>query len=429
MNDILIYITLGGVIVTIILLIILIIKSNRKSIDSRKLDGILRSVDSTKAVMQSGFNYTNKNVSDGNARLQASIAENRADMLKTQNDHQQKLFEALNLQNDRTNAILSENINRLQKSNEQKLDEMRLTVDEKLQKTLNERIDSSFKNVSEQLEKLYKSMGEMKSLSNGVNDLQRLLTNVKARGTWAEVQLGEILEQFLTSEQFCRNVSTKNNSHYVEYAVKIPSKDSDGEFIWLPIDSKFPQEDYLRLQQAADNCDKTAVEEAAKALARIVKNEAAKISQLYINVPKTTNFAIMFLPTEGLYAEVLRAQGLVEEIQRKYSVVICGPTTISAFLNTLRVGFRTIAINKQQTEVWKILGAAKQQYQIFENALISAKKKIDAAGSALDNASNRNRIIQKHLKKVESVSADESNDILGLESSLESSEDVSDNIE
>lgn len=417
MTDILVYITLGGVAIAIILLIILLVKSSKNGNDNRKIDGIIRSVGSLKTSMQSGFNYMNRTVTDGNARVEASVAQSRTDMLKTQNDQQQKLFMSLNQQNEKTNAVLSESIDKLQQSNEHKLEQMRLTVDEKLQKTLNERIDSSFKNVGEQLEKLYKSMGEMKNLSEGVNDLQRLLTNVKARGTWAEVQLGEILEQFLTSEQFSRNVSTKNNADYVEYAVKIPSKEKDGEYIWLPIDSKFPQEDYLRLQQAADNCDKAAVQEAEKALAKIIKNEAAKISKLYINVPKTTNFAIMFLPTEGLYAEVLRDQGLVEEIQRKYSVVICGPTTISAFLNTLRVGFRTIAINKQQTEVWKILGAAKQQYVMFEDALVTAKKKIDAAGTALDNASSRNHIIQKHLRKVEDVSAEESNEILGLDES------------
>ncbi|MEE1018352.1 MAG: DNA recombination protein RmuC, partial [Acutalibacteraceae bacterium] len=282
-------------------------------------------------------------------------------------------------------------------------------------KTLNERLDSSFKTVSEQLEKLYESLGKMKNLSDGVNDLQRLLTNVKARGTWAEVQLGEILEQFLTADQYDVNVSTKNNSERVEFAVKIPSRDKEGTFIWLPIDSKFPQEDYLRLQAAADRCDKIAVEESEKALAKIIKDEAATISRLYINVPKTTNFAIMFLPTEGLYAEVLRQNGLVEEIQRKYSVMICGPTTISAFLNTLRVGFRTIAIDKQQAEVWKILGAAKQQYATFETVLENAEKKINEAGNVLSDARKRNGIIQRKLNKVEDISQADSNEILGIE--------------
>lgn len=438
MDRYLIYILLGAVALALVLLVALLILFRRQKGGSQdgKIDELAVNLAALKAVLDSGLNAVNQSVSDHAARLQNAVSDSKSDMLKNHSDQQQKLFTALSEQNSRinksladqqqklfdslnaqtekTNQTLSDNLDKLQKSNEQKLEQMRMTVDEKLQKTLNERIDSSFKNVSEQLENLYKSMGEMKSLSSGVSDLQRLLTNVKARGTWAEVQLGEILEQFLTADQFCRNVSTKHNSDFVEYAVKIPSRENDGEFILLPIDSKFPQEDYLRLQQAADNCDKAAVEEAAKALAKIVKDEAAKISKLYINVPETTGFAIMFLPTEGLYAEVLRRDGLIEEIQRKYSIMICGPTTISAFLNTLRVGFRTIAIDKQQAEVWKILGAAKQQYDLFEKALDNAKKKIDAAGSALDKASDRNRIIQKNLKKVESVSDSDSADILGI---------------
>ena len=303
----------------------------------------------------------------------------------------------------------------MQQSNEQKLDLMRKTVDEKLDETLTKRLDTSFKTVSEQLEKLYKSLGEMKDLSSGVSDLQRLLTNVKARGTWAEVQLGEILEQFLTADQFDRNVSIRKNGELVEYAVRIPSRDDPKSYHLLPIDSKFPQEDYLRLQEAANACDKERVEECCKALERTIKAEAKKIADHYIEVPTTTDFAIMFLPTEGLYAEVLRRPGLCEDIQSKYRIMICGPTTISAFLSTLKVGFRTIALDKKAAEVWQILGAAKQQYEKFGESLAKVKKKIDEAGNLIDKAQQRNGIIQKKLKGVEVLESGDAESILGLD--------------
>ena len=303
---------------------------------------------------------------------------------------------------------------KLQESNEKKLDEMRATVDEKLTSTLTQRLDSSFKTVGDQLKQVYHSLGEMKELASGVSDLQRVLTNVKARGTWAEVQLGNILEQTLTADQYERNVSIKNNGEMVEFAVKIPSRDDDGSIVWLPSDSKFPQEDYLRISDAADRADKAALDEAAKALERTIKNEAATISKLYIDVPRTTDFAILFLATEGLYAEVLRRPGLTEELQNKYRVMVCGPTTITAFLNTLRMGFRTIALDKRAAEVWKVLGAAKTQYETFETVLGKVRKKLDEAGNTLDEAQRRNNIIRKNLRKVEQLEAEESDALLGL---------------
>ena len=218
----------------------------------------------------------------------------------------------------------------------------------------------------------------------------------------------------MTSDQFERNVSIKNNGEMVEFAVKIPSRDDDGSIVWLPIDSKFPQEDYLRIYDAADQADPTALEEASKALERTVKSEAATISKLYIDVPRTTDFAILFLATEGLYAEVLRRPGLVEELQNKYRVMVCGPTTITAFLNTLRMGFRTIALDKRAAEVWKVLGAAKTQYETFETVLGKVRKKLDEAGNTLDEAQRRNNIIRKNLRSVEQLEAEESDALLGL---------------
>ncbi len=346
---------------------------------------------------------TRQELSGALKEMNQTITEGQKESLKVSGEHQEKL-----------NATLTTAVRGLQESNEKKLDQMRETVDEKLQSTLTKRLDSSFKTVGEQLQSVYKSLGEMKELASGVSDLQRVLTNVKARGTWAEVQLGNILEQTLTAEQYAQNVSIRGNREQVEFAVKIPSRDEDGTYIWLPIDSKFPQEDYARLVDAAEKADKEAAEAATKALERTIRNEAKTIADLYIDVPKTTDFAIMFLPTEGLYAEVLRRPGLAEELQNKHRIMVCGPTTITAFLNTLRIGFRTVALDKRAAEVWKVLGAVKTQYDKFEGLLEKAKKKVDEAGNVLDDARHRNSIILKNLRNVEGIEAAEADDLLAL---------------
>lgn len=342
--------------------------------------------------------------------LSAAVKE----MNKTLSEGQKESLKAINENQEKLQNTLSAAVRGLQESNEKKLDQMRETVDEKLQKTLTDRLDSSFKTVGEQLQNVYKSLGEMKELAGGVSDLQRVLTNVKARGTWAEVQLGNILEQTLTQDQYAKNVSIRRNRELVEYAVRIPSRDDDNSFVWLPIDSKFPQEDYIRLCDAAEKADKEGVDAASKALEREFKTQAKKIAELYIDVPQTTDFAIMFLPTEGLYAEALRMPGLAEELQNKYRIMICGPTTITAFLNTLHMGFRTLAIDKRAAEVWKVLGAAKTQYDTFETILARAQKRIEEAGSTLEEASKRNRIIQKNLRNVEALEQNEAESLLSL---------------
>ncbi len=336
-------------------------------------------------------------------KLEKSVNEQRTAILREQLDQQ-----------ERVNKTLRDSVEQLQHSNEIQLEKMRATVDEKLTSTLTQRLDSSFKAVGDQLAKVYESLGEMQKLSSGVTDLQRLLTNVKARGTWAEIQLGDILSQTLTNDQFEQNVSVNNSTERVEFAIKIPSKNDDNDYIYLPIDSKFPQEDYLRLCEAADNADKDGVELYGKALERTIRNEAATISKLYINVPKTTDFAIMFLSTEGLYAEIIRRNGLVEELQNKYRIMVCGPTTITAFLNTLKMGFRTIALDRRAAEVWKVLGATKQQYERFTETLSKAKRKIEEAGFALDDAQKRNGIIQKSLRNVEQINVSDAARLLGL---------------
>ncbi len=348
---------------------------------------------------------TRRELSDSLKEMSRILSEGQKETIKASGENQEKL-----------NATLTAAVRGLQESNEKKLDQMRQTVDEKLQSTLTQRLDSSFKTVSDQLQSVYKSLGEMRELASGVSDLQRALTNVKIRGTWAEVQLGNILEQTLTPDQYGRNVSPKNNNDMVEFAIRIPSRDDPDTFVWLPIDSKFPQEDYARLCDAASKGDAEGVEAAGKALERVLKAEAKKISSLYLNVPVTTDFAILFLPTEGLYAEVLRRPGLVEELQNNLRVMVCGPTTVTAFLNTLRMGFRTLAIDKRAAEVWKVLGAAKTQYDKFEGLLEKARKKIDEAGSTLDEARHRNGIIQKKLRTVEQLESAEADSLLDFAS-------------
>ena len=353
--------------------------------------------------------------------LQLQVTEMKSALLQQQSQQQEQLYRTLSAQTERMTATLTDAVTRLQDGNEKKLEEMRVTVDEKLTNTLNTRLSESFRTVGEQLSQVHKSLGEMHQLAGDVGDLQRVLSNVKVRGTWAEVQLGNILEQTLTQEQYLRNVTIKRNSReQVEFAVKIPSRLEEGKDVLLPIDSKFPQEDYIRLSEAAERNDAEAVEAAGKALEQRIKREAMTIRDLYISVPTTTDFAILFLPTEGLYAEVLRRPGLVEEVQTKHRVMICGPTTITAFLNTLRMGFRTVALDKRAAEVWKILGAAKQQYEKFGDLIVKARKKIDEAGSALEDAEKRNSMIQRSLRSVETLpETGEAERLLGITSGTE----------
>ena len=324
-------------------------------------------------------------------------------------------------QNEKQSKTVEQAISKMQESNEKKLDQMRQTVDEKLTSTLTTRLESSFKTVSQQLENVYKSLGEMKELSTGVTDnvtaLNRVLTNVKARGTWAEIQLEGILDQTIPM-MYEKNVATRNGSQkIVEFAVKIPSSDDSSKITYLPIDSKFPMEDYVRLCDAADRADADALAKARKALEDRIKAEAKSIAE-YINEPVTTPFAIMYLATEGLYAEIASSRtGLPERLQREFNVMIAGPTTITALLNSLSMGFRSIAINEKANEVRQLLAVAKAQYETFGVVLDKARKKIEEAGKTLDEAQHRNSIIRKKLKNVEDIGETEANLVLnsGLE--------------
>ena len=320
--------------------------------------------------------------------------------------------------NLRMSEMISNNLLEMRKGNEEKLEQMRITVDEKLSETLTKRLDSSFKTVSEQLENVYKSLGEMKILSTGVTEnvtsLNRILTNVKARGTWAEVQLEGLLDQTIPG-MFEKNVMTNPASkNIVEFAVKIPSGDDKSAMTYLPIDSKFPVESYIRLCDAADRGDTVAAEAERKALETTVINQAKEIKK-YINEPSTTPFAIMYLATEGLYSEIISSKNAVaERCQSEFAVMIAGPSTITALLNSLSVGFRAMAINEKAKEVRVVLAAAKVQYDKFGVLLEKARKKITEAGKSLDDAQSRNNMIQRKLKSVEEIDRTSAEDILGI---------------
>lgn len=324
------------------------------------------------------------------------------DNLVAKNYEQQiKLMEILNSNSAMQTNAISAAISNMLESNEKKLDEMRMIVDEKLTSTLNKRLDSSFEQVSNQLGTVYKALGEMKEISNGVTGLNKILTNVKNRGTWAELQLQNILDQTIPN-MYTTNVRTNPNYNgRVEFAVKIPNSENN-EFVWLPIDSKFPMEDYSRIISAGECGDIQAVENARKSLETRIREEAKAIKN-YVSEPYTTPFAIMYLATEGLYAEVMsNKNGLPERLQ-DMNILVAGPGTIIALLNCLQLGFSTIAINKRANEVWNILGNAKNQYEQFALLLEKARRKIEEAGKTIDDAEHRNDIIRKKLKDVESL--------------------------
>ena len=318
---------------------------------------------------------------------------------------------------DKLRESVEQQLDHLRKSNELKLDQMRKTVDEQLQGTLEKRLGESFKLVSERLEQVHKGLGEMQQLATGVGDLKRVLTNVKMRGTWGEVQLGALLEQVLTRQQYERNVKPKPDSNeIVEFAIRLPGPDDAPEsVVWLPVDAKFPQEDYQRLLDASESGDPEVVKHATRALARAVESAAAGIRDKYLAPPHTTDFGILFLPTEGLYAEVVREPGLLERLQQRYRVSVAGPTTLAAFLNSLQMGFRTLAIEQRSSEVWTVLSAVKSEFGKFGDVLDRVKKQLDTASRSIDQTGTRSRAIERRLRSVEELpSGDDATALLGL---------------
>ena len=331
--------------------------------------------------------------------LREEMARNReegANAAKTQREELTKSLEGVR-------SIVDLRLKQLQEANSQQIDKMRATVDEKLQGTLEKRLGEAFRAVSDRLEQVHQGLGAMQQLASDVGGLQKILTNVKARGGWGEVQLGALLEQVLTPDQFARNVKTREESaENVEFAIKLPG-DENGAPVWLPIDAKFPTEDYHRLTAAQEKGDVPAVDEAMKSLETQLKKCAKDICQKYINPPKTTDFALMFLPTEGLYAEAIRRIGLVEQVQRDCRVVFAGPTTLVALLNSLQMGFRTLAIQKRSSEVWNLLAGVKTEFGKFGEALSGVKEKLDQAARKMEDVDVRSRAITRKLRDVEEL--------------------------
>jgi len=414
---------LAAVILAVVL-VLLIILVRRQEIKSQDFFAALQKQDEhTERMVRDEFGR-NRQESAGSARM---AREEIASTLKFSSDSQLKqLREIAGMQKDQLDSFSKQllemtklneekletmrktvetQLRTLQEDNNRRLEQMRAVVDEKLQSTLEKRLADSFKQVSERLEQVYKGLGEMRSLATGVGDLKKVLTNVKTRGTWGEIRLSHILEQILTPDQYEVNVATKKaSSERVEFAIKLPGQDSLKEkIVWLPIDSKFPQEDYQRLMDAQEAADKVLAEKSVKNLEARIKAEAKAIREKYIDPPHTTDFGIMFLPVEGLYAEVLRRPGLCDSLQRDYRIVVTGPTTLAALLNSLQMGFRTLAIEKRSSEVWELLGAVKTQFSKFGEVLAKTKKKLQEASNTIDKAETRTRVIARKLSKVQEL--------------------------
>jgi DNA recombination protein RmuC len=356
----------------------------------------------------------------GLGQLTESLLGRLADSARQQKDlldsFSRQLTDLTALNDSRLEALrrtMEQRLQFIQADNSAKLEQIRMVVDEKLQSTLEKRLGDSFKLVSERLEQVYAGLGEMRTLAAGVGDLKKVLTNVKTRGTWGEIRLAQILEQILTPEQYAANVITKDgSSERVEFAIRLPGPDRDGaKSVWLPIDAKFPQEDYQRLLDAQEAADKKQADRCLRNLEIRVKAEAKAIREKYIDPPHTTDFAILFLPVEGLYAEVLRIPGLCDYLQRDCRIVLTGPTTMGALLNSLQMGFRTLAIEQRSSEVWDLLGAVKSEFGRFGDTLAKTKKKLQEAAHTIDQAEVRSRAIERKLRRVEDAPVDEPLDL------------------
>ena len=335
------------------------------------------------------------------ARNRKEIADSGLGQRKELQDSLELSRKSLDSGMDKIRDVVEKKLESLQKNNNEKLDAMRVIVDEKLQATLEKRLGDNFKIVRDSLEQVHKGLGEMQTIAIGVGDLKKVLSNVKTRGTWGEAQLGNLIEEIFTPDQYEKNVRTKKNSKdNVEYAIKLPGSEKN-KHIWLPIDAKFPLEDYQKLQIAQESANLEEIKEYAKALEMRVKSEARDIRDKYIDVPNTTAFGILFVPTESLYAEILKRDGLYESLRRDYNVIIAGPTTIQVILNSLNVGFKTLNIQKRSGEVWTMLSKLKNDFGTFGGLLEKTQKKLQEAGNVIGDAIDRNRQIEKKLNKVE----------------------------
>lgn len=454
MSDVFVWLLLVLAVVSVLLLLaLLVIQLRRRTEDPQKVLNELVSLASAnerlerelRAEVQTSARATRADLTQGLSLFQQALLAQSSDGARTQNEQidsfrmqlgamQQHVSETLQRFSDGLNEqlrqvaegnerklgevrlVVEQRLTALQEGNEKKLDQMRATVDEKLQATLETRLGESFKQVADRLEQVHKGLGEMQSLAQGVGDLKHLLSNVKTRGIFGEAQLAALLEQVFTVDQYAAQIATRpGGKNTVDFAIKLPGRSDSGEPLWLPIDAKFPNEDYERLLDAQQRADATGAEVAGKALEVRIRLEAKSISDKYIEPPYTTDFAILFLPTEGLYAEVLRRPGLMESLQRDHRVVLAGPTTLLAMLNSLQMGFRTLALEKRSSEVWQVLGAVKTEFGKFGDVLAKVKSQTETVLNTLNSAEQRSRVMGKALRQVEALPEAESSRLIPLD--------------
>jgi DNA recombination protein RmuC len=411
---------LAGLLAIVVLLVALTRRRHDPAVE-RRLDGVERCVERLERSMQDELRHGRRETAEGLQRLTESLVQSQAVLGQAQAQHLEgferqlaTLRAGLDRRVEALRDAVDERLRAIQQDNAARLEQMRQTVDEKLHATLDARLGESFRQVSERLELVYLGLGEMQALAAGVGDLKRVLTNVKVRGTWGEIHLGRLLEQVLAPEQYDANVATVEGSgERVEFAVRLPGRGAAGQdATWLPLDSKFPLEDYHALVEAADRGDAAAVDEAGRRLEARVKGCARDISAKYLNPPRTTDFAIMFLPNEGLYAEVLRRPGLTDVVQREHRIVLAGPTTLWAILTSLQMGFRTLAIERRSSEVWALLGAVKTEFGRFGTVLDAIQKNLHRAVARIDDARKGTRAIERRLSDVEELPAGEATALL-----------------
>lgn len=453
MSDVFVWLLLTLAVGSVLLLLALLVGQRRaRPEDPQKVLNQLASLASAnerlerelRTEVQASARGTRAELSQGLSLFQQALLVQSGDVARTQNEQidsfrlqlgamQQHVSETLQRFSDGLNEqlrlvsegnerklgevrlVVEQRLTALQEGNEKKLDQMRATVDEKLQATLETRLGESFKQVADRLEQVHKGLGEMQSLAQGVGDLKHLLTNVKTRGIFGEAQLAALLEQVFTVDQYAAQIATRpGGKNTVDFAIKLPGRSDSGEPLWLPIDAKFPNEDYERLLDAQQRADAGGAEVAGKALEVRIRLEAKSISEKYIEPPYTTDFAILFLPTEGLYAEVLRRPGLMESLQRDHRIVLAGPTTLLAMLNSLQMGFRTLALEKRSSEVWQVLGAVKTEFGKFGDVLAKVKSQTETVLNTLSSAEQRSRVMGKALRQVEALPEAESARLLPI---------------
>lgn len=416
--------TILSVLLLMLNVLILFLVSKKKYGDGLETLGatLEKAFERVEKIIRDEISTNRKETSEANKEARGEIAKSIKDfgdsmrneianLAKAQGDNFEKfstklgeVIEKNDAKMEKVREAVEKCLENIQKDNSAQLEKMRATVDEKLHETLEKRLGESFKQVSDRLDQVHKGLGEMQTLATGVGDLKKVLQNVKTRGMWGEVQLGNLLEDILTPEQYEKNVATKDKSNdRVEFAIKIPAKDDKIKNLWLPIDAKFPLEDYQSLIDASEKGDIESVERLSKALEARIKSEAKDIRDKYIDPPHTTDFAILFLPNEGLYAEVLRRPGFADNLRRDYKVVVAGPTTVSALLSSLQVGFRALAIEKRSSEVWAVLAAVKKEFVTFGDILDRTRKQLETATNTIEMASTKSRTIEKKLGKVQEL--------------------------